>query len=242
MLVCSDVVTFNGLVLPIERLAAETRRRGILLVVDGAHGPGSQNLNFTRFQNVDFYGGNLHKWMMGPKGTSFGWVNPIHQDAIQPVMAGWTTYETGPVFDSFGGGSRFAGKMLMNGCRDFAPFFALEDLIQHWETQGPDKIRTKIYTLQAELEKKMESLGLELLSPPPGPLRGPLLAFELPEAARSMSLPLFYELAEKHGLQVVLPLMQGRAILRLTPHVYNTSEELTLAVEILRRVIHGLRN
>jgi isopenicillin-N epimerase len=237
MLVCSDVVTFNGLVLPIERLAEETRKRGILLVVDGAHGPGSQDLDFTKMQNVDFYGGNLHKWMLGPKGTSFGWVNPIHQESIQPVQVGWTIFETGPVFDVFGGGSRFAGKMLMNGCRDFSTFFALDDLIQYWETQGAQKIRAEIFARQADLEKKIERLGLVPLSPRPGPLRGPLLAFELPEKFRAISLQLFYDLIEKHGLQVSLPLMQGRSVLRLTPHVYNTPEEHTTAVEILGRVL-----
>jgi isopenicillin-N epimerase len=237
MLVCSDVVTFNGLVLPIEALAQETRRRGIFLVVDGAHGPGSQDIDFRRYSNVDFYGGNLHKWMMGPKGTSFGWVNPLHQEKLQNIQAGWTTFETSPVFDSFGGGSRFASRMLMVGCQDFAPFFALEDLIDYWEESGPAKIRSRIYELQADLERKLQKLDLAPLSPPRGPLRGPLLSFELPERARAKSLDLFFELAQKHGLQVIFPLMHGQAVLRVSPHIYNTPEEHTDAVEILRRVL-----
>jgi isopenicillin-N epimerase len=237
MLVCSDVITYNGLVLPIEKIARETRKRGILLIVDGAHGPGALDLDFKRFENVDFYGGNLHKWMMGPKGTSFGWVHPIHQDKIAPLMAGWTTYENPFIFQAFGGGSRFASRMLMVGCQDFAPFFALEDLIDYWEKTGPAKIRAELYERQADLEDKMRALALPPLSPPRGELRGPLLAYEVSPAVRAASMELPFSLLKDHGLQVVFPLMQGRAVLRLTTHIYNTPEEHARAVEILKKTI-----
>lgn len=240
MLVCSDVMTSNGLVLPIEQIAQETRKRGILLVVDGAHGPGALDLDLKRFENVDFYGGNLHKWMMGPKGTSFGWVHPLHQDKLTPLQAGWTTYENPFIFQSFGGGSRFASRMLMVGCRDFAPFFALEDLMDYWEKTGPSKIRGEIYAMQADLEDKMRALDLPSLSPPRGALRGPLLSYELPQAVRDATPRLIFSLVKEQGLQVLFPLMQGRPVLRLTTHVYNTREDHTRAVEILGRVLQGL--
>lgn len=240
MLVVSDVMTYNGLKLPLEGLSAKTRKRGILLVVDGAHGPGSTALDFRKLSNVDFYGGNLHKWMMGPKGTSFGWVHPDHQKTLTPLLAGWTTFETTPPFDEFGDGSRFAVKMLIVGCQDYSPFYALEDLVEHWEKQGPAKLRARIYELQADLEEKMKALHVPSASPPFGIMRGPLMAYEMPEKARKNAWGLFVDLAEKHGLQVAMPQMQGRAVLRLSPHVYNTLEENTQAVEILRRTIYKL--
>ena len=45
---------------------------------------GALPLDFKRFDDVDFYGGNLHKWVMGPKGTGFGWVHPRHQKSLEP--------------------------------------------------------------------------------------------------------------------------------------------------------------
>jgi isopenicillin-N epimerase len=239
MFVCSDVVTFNGLMLPLEELARETRKRGILLVVDGAHGPGSKELDFKKLGDVDFYGGNLHKWMLGPKGTSFGWVHPSHHEKLQPLQAGWTTFETASFFESFGGGSRFAGKMLMVGCRDFSPFFALGDLIDFWNELGPEKIRDRIYELQSDLEQKIQALELMPLSPERGKLRGPLLSFELPPEARSRALQLFTELATRKSLQIVVPLMQERPVLRLSPHIYNTPEEHTTAVQALADALRG---
>lgn len=237
MFVCSDVMTGNGLVLPIEKLSAETRKRGIFLIVDGAHGPGALDLDFRKFEKVDFYAGNLHKWMMGPKGTSFGWVNPSQRKHLLPIHAGWTSFETPSIFEKFGEGDRFAASRLMIGCRDFAPFFALEDLIQHWEAEGSEQIRKQIYSLQSELEQHLVEVGLELISPPSGLLRGPLISFELPLPKRNSPFELFYELLYAHGLQVAIPWVQDRAILRVSPHIYNTSSELKQAAEILKKVL-----
>jgi isopenicillin-N epimerase len=102
LLVVSDVMTGTGLLLPLRELAALTRARGILLAVDGAQGLGSRPIDFREFGDVDFYGGNLHKWFMAPKGTSFGWVHPRHQAALQPRLAGWTTYESTGLFAQVG--------------------------------------------------------------------------------------------------------------------------------------------
>ena len=93
MLVLSHVMTGSGLVIPVEKLAAQTRARGVLLVIDGAHSVGALELDFLRYDDVDFYGGNLHKWALGPKGTAFGWAHPRHHTSLQPLEAGWTTFE-----------------------------------------------------------------------------------------------------------------------------------------------------
>jgi len=87
LLLISHINCVNGLVLPIDPIGRMAREKGVVLVVDGAHGPGSIDLDFRRLTNVDCYGGNLHKWMMGPKGTAFGWVSKRCQDHIAPIAA-----------------------------------------------------------------------------------------------------------------------------------------------------------
>lgn len=235
LLILSDVMTSNGLVLPLDEIARETRRRGILLAVDGAHGPGFLPIDLSR-SDIDFYGGNLHKWMMGPKGTGFGWVPKRHHGALEPLLAGWTTFETPPHFQAFGGGSRFAAAQLMHGCRDFAPFFALNDLLDFWERNGGRAaISARVRELQLELEARMaDALPWPLASPTAeSGLRGPLLAYELPERLHGRAPLLFGQLLSEHRLQIQVLQVQGRWILRLSPHVYNSEEELERGVRIL---------
>jgi isopenicillin-N epimerase len=237
MLVVSHVATGNGLVLPVRRLAAETRRRGVLLVVDGAHATGALDMSFTELGDVDFYGGNLHKWVLGPKGTAFGWVAPRHHETIATRFPGWTTYETPEPFSAFGGGSRYAARMLESACQDFAPWFALPAALAFWTRHGAGRIRARLHALQKHAEKRMaERLDWRVCSPPFGPLRGPLLSYDLPERLEGEGYGLMIRLYRDTAIQISVTRVQGLWRARLSPHVYNTEAEIDRAVEAFSRL------
>lgn len=238
MLVVSDVMTGTGLLLPLDQLSRLTRSMGILLVVDGAHGPGSRELDFSKLPDLDFYAGNLHKWVMAPKGTSFGWVHPRHQAALEPIMAGWTTFECSEAFREFGGGNRFQERMLAAGCRDFSAWYAIQATLEFWREQGPERILTRQRELQTMLEGLVErELGWPCLTPADPDLRGPLLTYVIPARQAEKGFALMRGLAEQHGLQVSMTCVKGAWRLRLSPHVYNSEAECARAVEILKATV-----
>ncbi len=233
MLMLSHVTTGTGLTFPLVEIARECRSRNILLAVDGAHAPGAKAIDFSQLGDVDFYGGNLHKWMLGPKGTAFGWVAPRNQEALAALGAGWPTFECPDFFDGFSQGSRFTQRMVMLGCRDFAAFLAIHDMLEFWRSTGATVIRARLASLQAVAEIEMTKLKWKCLSPPPGPLRGPLLSYELPEAFQKFGAPFINTIYNQHKLQVSVPCVQGRYAVRISPHIYNTEEEIVRAAKIL---------
>lgn len=235
LLLISHVMTGTGLVIPIQKLARETRSRGILLTIDGAHAPGALDLDFRELENVDFYGGNLHKWMMGPKGTGFGWVPKRHQETLWPLQGGWTSFEIPAHIQGFADNHPFTLRFLMSSCHNFAPFFALEDMLEFWNHHGKQNIFNRICELQSCVEKEMsQKLGWPCLSPNVGPLRGPLLTYTLPEKLEAEGFALMERVLREHRLQIVSTPVQGRFRLRLSPHIYNNEEEIHRAVEILK--------
>ena len=230
--VLSHIFTGNGLIAPIKELSQALRSRDVLFVVDGAHAPGLIDINAgLDWQDLDFYAGNLHKWFMGPKGTAFGWVHPRLQGQLQPQYGSWTTFKEAPsVMSDFGNQDDFVSRFLWSHSQSFSAYFALDSAFDFWNQLEPQKIYN-------EIAKRMEFLKSELSNVKSVGSKG------LPSAFLSYSLSAFSSI-ELEGLfikntrlQVGLPRLPGKPLLRLTPHIHNSERELEKAVEILKSCV-----
>lgn len=100
VLFCSHITSLSAAVLPVARLCAEARSRGIVSVVDGAHAPGQLDLDLDAV-GADVYAGNLHKWAFSPRGSAFVHVRPELQERIRGPVVSWNWTWDGP--DAFRG-------------------------------------------------------------------------------------------------------------------------------------------
>lgn len=75
----------TNLVLPVRELAAVCRRRGVLVMIDGAHAPGQLPLTLSEL-GVDWYAGNLHKWCYCPKGVAVLYTAAERQAETQSLV------------------------------------------------------------------------------------------------------------------------------------------------------------
>lgn len=84
ILVC-HITNITGQIFPIKEICQMARKRGIEVVIDGAHAFG----HFVFKQkdlNCDIYGANMHKWMMAPIGTGFLYVKKEKIKKIWPLF------------------------------------------------------------------------------------------------------------------------------------------------------------
>lgn len=87
LILVSQVSFMNGQIFPIAEIVALGRKRGLPVVVDGAHA-------FAQFPmtrdglGCDYYGTSLHKWLMAPIGTGMLVVRREKIEGIWPLMAG----------------------------------------------------------------------------------------------------------------------------------------------------------
>jgi len=88
LVVVDHVTAQSALVLPVAAIAAECRRRGVPVLVDGAHAPGSRPVDITAL-GVDFYAANLHKWAHAPRGCGILWAAPEHQALLRAPVVSW---------------------------------------------------------------------------------------------------------------------------------------------------------
>jgi isopenicillin-N epimerase len=75
----------TAVVMPVQRLCAAARARGVKIMVDGAHAPGQLPLDLAAM-GCDWYTGNLHKWVFALKGTALLYASPSNQDETQSLI------------------------------------------------------------------------------------------------------------------------------------------------------------
>lgn len=56
----SHITSVPGLIFPVKQLIDECHKRGVLVLIDGAHAPGQIKINVEEL-GADFYVGDLHK-------------------------------------------------------------------------------------------------------------------------------------------------------------------------------------
>ena len=234
MLLLSHIMTGNGLKIPLQMLARRTRERNIFLVIDGAHGPGATDLNFSELGDVDFYGGNLHKWFRGPKGTGFGWAPERNHHLIKPILGSWTVFETPKPFLPFGDGDRWNLSMLMSYCLNYGNFYALSEAVDEWQKHCAQNIYRTLQSKRDHIESEMKKVfNWNVLSPSIQSLQSPMVTFELPQKFAERGYEIMHELQKTKNVTVSVSPLKTSFALRLSAHVDTTDDEIS---ESIRRL------
>ena len=87
VVVISHVTCTTGMVLPVKEIAEFCREKGIYTCIDGAHPLGMMDIDLHDI-NPDFYATSGHKWLLGPKGTGFLFINKEVIKDLIPIHAG----------------------------------------------------------------------------------------------------------------------------------------------------------
>ncbi len=85
ILMC-HVINLTGQILPVRKVVDMARRRGIPVIVDGAHS--FAHFPFSQAElDCDYYATSLHKWLFAPHGTGMLFVRREKIESLWPLMA-----------------------------------------------------------------------------------------------------------------------------------------------------------
>jgi isopenicillin-N epimerase len=222
IVVIDHITSESALIMPVSAIAAECHARGVFVLVDGAHAPGTLPLDIPAL-GVDWYTGNLHKWAYAPRSCGFLWAARDRQEFLHPPVISW------------GLGHGFTAEFDWVGTRDPSPYLAAPEGIAFMRELGEPDVRAYNHALAWD--------GAWLLSERWGTelgvgetLVGAMATVPLPQrfgsiqadAARLRDALLFED-----RIEVQLHASRGRLWVRLSAQVYNDMadvERLSAAV------------
>jgi isopenicillin-N epimerase len=234
LVIVDEVASATARVLPVARLAAAARSRGVPILVDGAHAPGTHAMRVDAI-GADFWVGNLHKWLYAPRPTAIFSVAEKWRDRIEAPVMSWA--------DADG----FPAKLEMGGTLDYTAWLAASTGLYVFRTLGVDRVRAHNAALVA-YGQRVIGASLGLLSPSelpnPGGVTPSMRVLPLPShvgRTEAEAIALRTRIADE--LRVVVPIMSwhGRGLLRLSAQVYNHADDYDRLAAGLPRVLAALR-
>ena len=220
----SWVAYANGWRNDVAELAALAHRHGALLFLDAIQGLGAFPLDATA-AGVDFLAADGHKWMLGPEGAGVFYVRREHLDRLRPLGVGWHSVRQGTDFTHIKLDFKPAAERYEGGSQNMPGMLGLGASIELLLALGIDAIAQRILEVTDLACLKLRELGAEIIS-----CREPLhasgiVSFDMP--GRDLADVRRRLVAEN----ILLSHRAGR--LRISPHGYNTAEDIERLIEAL---------
>jgi cysteine desulfurase/selenocysteine lyase len=217
-LFCLSSITWNyGTRLPIADLTDIAHDAGARVLVDAVQSPGQVAVDVSEW-GADFAVGAGHKWMCGPWGAGFLYVNDEATAALDPDRVGYRSV-TDPNADDY----EFAAgaKRLEVGTTSPAPYAGLQAAIDCIESIGIDTVESHIERLTDRLKEGIDDD--RLLSPREYESGLVTVAADDPEAT----------VERLAGEGIVVRSLPSPAAVRASVHAFNTDEDIDALREAL---------
>ena len=222
----SHVEFWNGFRVEIETIGAECRSRGIVFAVDVMQSAGALRVDLARMP-IDFCAAGAGKWLMGPPGIGFCFCAPPLLERIRPVIVGvgsvvgsdrYFDYDLTPAPSA----RRFEESVI--SLLDTAAFGAALELLLD---VGQEVIETRVLDLSARMAQGLAERGYEIVEPWPRTRAesSGIVSFRKPGTGAQAVL------RDLNAAHVIA--RTHRDFVRLSPHFYNTEEEVDRVLDVL---------
>jgi isopenicillin-N epimerase len=229
LLFISQITSPTAVQMPVSDLCTAARSRGILTVIDGAHGPGQLPLDLTGL-GADFYTGNCHKWLLSPKGAGFLYIRKEHQKKVRPLVVSWGWGENCP----YQSDSKMLGLLEYWGTKDPAAYLSVPRAINFQIENNWDQVRKNCQNLLGDALSEIRKLtGMPSIYGKTGQNGyAQMAAVELPSRWQPHELQAW--LYDHRRIEIPVISWNQRWLLRISVQGYNTWEDLEELISALK--------
>lgn len=220
----SHVQYASGFRADLERLGRAARRHDALLVVDIIQSLGVIPIDVDS-ELIDVAAGAGHKWLLTPEGIGLLYLSDRARDRIQPTLVGWISVVDPDDYSNFEQDWNRGTLAWESGTAPTALFYGLEASIQLLIETGVQKIESYLEELTDQLCERLEDSDYEVVS---SRAKGEKSQIVCIRHNGISPMALYSHLKDRN----IITAPRGDR-LRISPHLYNTREELDALVDSL---------
>jgi selenocysteine lyase/cysteine desulfurase len=216
----THIINWNGQIIPVRKIADEAHKRGIQVIVDGAH-------SFAHFDfkipdlGADYFATSLHKWLYAPIGTGMLYVKKDKIKNLYPLFAA-----PNPQEDNI-------RKFEALGTRPFYIEQAIGKAIDFHQLIGIERKMKRLHYLKNYWMEKVAKLPGVKLNTSLDPKWGCAIGNIIVQGKTAGALDSY--LLDKYKIHTVGIEWENIKGIRVTPNVYTTTADLDILVEGIRQ-------
>ncbi len=208
----------------LETVGRHCRERGVLFVVDAIQGLGALKLDVEAC-SIDALSADAHKFLLGPDGVALFYVSKRAMERVKPALVGWMSVANPEDYLNYDQPLAPGARRFEPGALNSAGVVGLGAAIELFLQVGVEEIENYLIELGDYLFRRLAERGYHVIS---SRLAGEKSAVICCLHERHSAEKLYQLLNER---RIITTARLGR--LRISPHFYNTREEIDQLVEAL---------
>jgi cysteine desulfurase/selenocysteine lyase len=218
----------TGWRLNIEAIGKFLNSRNILFCLDAIQTLGAFPVSV---KHVDFLAADAHKWLLGPCAAGILFVKQDLQAKLQPVVHGWKNVKSPGHLTQDELVYRTDARRYEAGSLNLLGLAGLRAALELVEEIGVPAIAEELLRQRARVVPALQAKGYTVLQPDlHADNAGATISFH----REGTDLAALHQQLQAAGVITSLrSLPGGQAVLRISPHYYNTDAEVDRALELL---------
>jgi len=224
----SAVQYLSGFRADLKRIGELCSSRDIYFVVDGIQALGASPIDVQTCR-IDALATGAHKWLMSPMGIGFLYLSEKIQATLEPYKTGWLSVEDPWELSKFEKAWLPVSRHLETGTPNIIGISGLGSSLALFEGIGTEAVRKHIQFLSGYVLNRIESKNnITVITPDDDNQRMGIATFKVHS---SPDLDLDSVLGALKEKDIAISAREG--FFRISPHMYNTEEEIDLVIDEL---------
>ena len=223
----SHVIFRSAYINDAKAIIEKAHKAGAHVVLDTFQSLGTVPVDIQAL-NADFACGGVLKWLCGGPGVAYLYVRPDLGSKLEPKLTGWFAHQNPFGFEV--GPTRYTDPpfRFMNGTSHIPALEAARPGLKIIREVGIETIREKSKRQTTRLIQLAEKHAWRVNTPRDPEKRGGTVSIDMPDAQ---------EVCKELLKRDILVDYRPKAGVRMSPHFYNTDEELDVAINAVEEIL-----